>query len=575
MLAWLSIQGLALVSSVELELDPGLNVLTGETGAGKSLILGAIGLLLGERADSEWLRSGETLGSVEAIFDLKARPDLLEALLGIGVENEEGRIVLRRELQRDGKGRAFVNGRAVLRSQLKAVGNFLVDLHGQHEHQLLLRPDRQADFFDQWAGLWTERKTLEGERIKLLEERHRLRETREAWERERAGETTLREDYEELRAAALDPDEEGRLKSARERAQHRERVLQTLADALRAVGSEEGGAADRLKRAGRTLRSIAALDPGAVALAAEADQILESLGDLESGIERAEAALAAEPFDLESLELRLDLLHRLKRKHRTDVDGLIALRDAWAGRVQALDPSGQELDRAEREHEERLQGFERRLDALTEHRTDRFSAFERDVGDRLSRIGFSKAALRVRHAEGDRSRAVVDPAPIPTLEFAFQPNPGEPERPLRRIASGGELSRVMLAIKSLMAERDQVAVLVFDEVDQGIGGAVGDEIGRLLRSLGDRRQVLCITHLPLIAAHGARHFEVKKATQKRRTFASVRALSGEERILEVARLLAGDRATETTKRQARELLDAAGGRAAAPVPAARRARVRG
>src|SRR5262245_49868825 len=171
MLAWLSIQGLALVDSVELEFAPGLNVLTGETGAGKSLVLGSIGLLLGERADADWHRSGEARGSAEAIFDLSARPDLLQGLEALGVENDEGRIALRREIHRDGKARAFVNARAALVSQLKAIGDLLVDLHGQHEHQLLLSPPRQADFFDEWAGLWTERRSLEAEREELLEER--------------------------------------------------------------------------------------------------------------------------------------------------------------------------------------------------------------------------------------------------------------------------------------------------------------------------------------------------------------------------------------------------------------------
>jgi len=575
MLVSLSIQGLALVSSVELTFDHGLNVLTGETGAGKSLVLGSIGLLLGERADADWLRAGEARGSVEAIFDLSGRPDLLEALASLGVENEEGRITLRREIHRDGKARAFVNARAALVSQLKGIGDLLVDLHGQHEHQLLLIPARQADFFDEWAGLWTERRSLEHERDALLEERRHLRETRERWERDRAGEATLREDFEELRQAALDPDEEGRLRASRERAQHRERILQTLAEASRGIGEEDHGAAPRMKRVARALRGIAAIDSEAEVMAEAAERVLEALDDLGATVERAENRLEGDASDLESVEGRLDLLHRLKRKHRTDLAGLIVLRDEWEARVRAFDPSGRELERAEHAHDERLQAFERRLDALTEHRNDRFGAFERAVGERLSRIGFGRAALRVRHAEADRSRAVVDPVPIPTLEFAFQPNPGESERPLRRIASGGELSRVMLAIKSLMAERDQVAVLVFDEVDQGIGGAVGDEVGRLLRSIGERRQVLCITHLPLIAAHGARHFEVRKMIENRRTSATVRALDSKERVAEVARLLAGDRVTETTKRQARELLESAQRAAAEPAPTAKRVRVRG
>jgi len=556
-LTWLSIQGLALVESVELELDPGLNVLTGETGAGKSLVLGSIGLLLGERADGTWLRTGEKRGWVEAVLDLSARPDLIESLRARDVEPEDGRVVLRREIQADGKGRALVNGRAVLLAELRAIGEILVDLHGQHEHQLLLRPERQADFFDSWAGLLPERHALEATRADLLTERRAIREKRDQWERDRAEEAALREDLEELRAARLEDGDEEELKRDRERLQHRDRLLRGYAEAREGIASEERGALDLLRRAGRSLKAAAALDPAAGTLLEEMERCQDSLRALEGRLETEEARLLEEPLDLEALEERLARLSRLKRKHRSDLPGLVALRDSLAERVRGLDPSGAELSRAEREHDDRLHAYERRLDAFLEHRTDRFAAFETEVGTRLSRLHLGASSLRLRATESERARAAVDPAAIPSLEFAFQPNPGESDRPLRRIASGGELSRIMLAIKSLMAERDQVAVLVFDEVDQGIGGAVGEEVGKLLRTLGAKRQVLCITHLPLIAAYGSRHFEVRKSAEGGRTSVAVRPLADDEREREVARLLAGDRASETTRRQARELLEAA------------------
>lgn len=574
MLSWLSIQGLALVDSVELALDPGLNILTGETGAGKSLVLGSIGLLLGERADASWLRAGEMRGSVEAVFDLGGRPDLLESLAELGWETEEGRLLLRREIHAEGKGRAFVNGRAALLAQLKAIGERLVDLHGQHEHQQLLDPARQTDFFDGWAGLLGERRALEDERASIVEERAALRAERERWERAREAEGTDREDFEELERAALDPDEEQRLKEDRERLVHRERLLRAIGEARGAAADEEEGALATIGRAVRALRGAAALDTALQDVVSEAERIQVELQELGGRLEREEERLADGLLDPEAIEARLDLIHRLKRRHRTDLPGLVALREELRTKVRSFDPSGRELDKAERAHDERLAGFERRLDALLAHRSDRYAAFETDVGARLVKLGFNRSALRVRQA--DSGRAVVDPAPIPHLEFAFQPNPGEGERPLRKIASGGELSRVMLAVKSLMAERDQVAVLVFDEVDQGIGGAVGEEVGQLLEALGQRRQVLCITHLPLIAAHGARHFEVAKSVQGKRTRVSVRPLERKERVEELARLLAGDRATETTRTQARELLEAAtnGGRETRKEPrraAARRA----
>ena len=560
MLTWLSIQGVALVERIELSLDPGLNVLTGETGAGKSLILGSIALLLGERADPDWIRAGEERGFVEGVFDLSGRPDLAEEIRALTIEPEEDRVVVRRELSGDGKSRALVNGRTVLLSQLRKLGDLLVDLHGQHEHQLLLRPESQADFYDAWAGTLEERVALERERAAILEDRQRLREDRAAWERDRADDDRLREDLAELKKAALQPDEEESLKEERERLRHRERMLEGLRAARQSLAAEEGGAEGEVKRAARTLRTLAAAVPDQGALADRAEALLDSLRELSGSIEDAEAVALEEPLPLEELEARLDTIHRLKRKHRSDFPGLLALHESLEARALTLDPGGEGLEGRETALVARATELAARVDRLLAKRRYEAGRFEGEVGARLRKLGFQKAALSIETVEAveGRDRPAVDPASIPGLEFQFRPNAGEPPRPLKRIASGGELSRVMLAVKSMMAERDRVAVLIFDEVDQGIGGAVGEEVGRMLRALASRRQVICITHLPLIAAHGARHFEVVKATARGRTTTGVRTLSGKEREEEISRLLAGARVTETTRRQARELLHVAG-----------------
>lgn len=557
MLTWLSIQGLALVERLTLTLDPGLNVLTGETGAGKSLIVGSIALLLGERADPEWLRAGTERGFVEGVFELEGRPDLLEAVRALDLDPEEDRLIVRREIAGEGKSRALVNGRTVLLSQLRKLGDLLVDLHGQHEHQLLLQPGNQTEFFDAWAGLKEERHALERERASLLEERRHLAEERAAWERDRGDEERVREDLAELVKAALQRGEEESLKEERERLRHRERIIESLRTARHALAAEEGGIEGSVRRASKTLRTLATAVPDQGPLADQAEALLDSVRALTGAIEDAEARAMEDPLPLEELEQRLELIHRLARKHRTDLDGLLALRESLESRVRAMDPEGgRAFDARERALAQRTAAYAGRLERLLDRRLEEAPRFGREVGARLRKLGFSKAALSIRAAEPEasRDRPALDPAPIPDAELVFTPNPGEAPRPLRRIASGGELSRVMLAIKSLMAERDRVAVLVFDEVDQGIGGAVGEEVGRMLRALAARRQVLCITHLPLIAAHGARHFVVSKATAKGRTATGVRALEGIEREEEIARLLAGARVTETTRRQARELL---------------------
>lgn len=577
MLTWLSIQGLALVESLELEFGPGLNVMTGETGAGKSIVLGSIGLLLGERADAAWLRTGSDRGFVEGTFDLSTRPDLLEAVRALDVEPEEDRIVVRREIHADGRSRALVNGRTVLLAPLRALGEVLVDLHGQHEHQQLLKPDRQEAFFDLWAETAAERRELEAQRASLVASRRSIAEARARWESDRENEARLREDAEELMRATLREDEEAQLKRERDRLQHRERLLAGISEAAETILDDERGAAALLKKASRALQHAAAVDAGIEPLVQEAQGVLEQAADLGNRIELERGRLLEDPLDVESVEARLDRIHRLKRKHGTDVAGLIALARSLEERLRALAPQGDSLESAEHEHRRRLDEYAARLDAFVERRSKARGSFQKEVGARLAKLGFGKAALRVdlsdrqalRNAAGGaqgsaaKDGALVDPPSIPGLHFSFQPNPGEPARPIQRIASGGELSRVMLAVKSLMAERDRVSVLVFDEVDQGIGGAVAEEVGRLLRALGTKRQVLCITHLPMIAAYGTSHFEVEKGTEKGRTATTVRPLRGVEREREVARLLAGARASETTLRQARELLRAATGDAPA------------
>jgi DNA repair protein RecN (Recombination protein N) len=590
-LRWLSIQGLALVESQELEFGEGLNVLTGETGAGKSLVLGAVGLLLGERADAAWLRAGVARGFVEGTFDLAARSDLLEAVRALGVEGEpdETRIAIRREIHADGRSRALVNGRTILLAPLRAIGEILVDLHGQHEHQQLLRADRQADFFDLWAGTAEPRAALEAERAGLLESRRAILEARSRWESDRENEARLREDAEELKRAKLREGEEDELRRERDRLQHRERVLAGLTEGVEALIDDERGALPSLKRAGRAVGAAAAGDPGLRPALAEAESLLAQASDLAARLDRERDRLLEDPLDLDAVETRLDRIHRLKRKHGTDLAGLLELERQLAERLDALSPEEGALARQETAYAKRVDTFAAALGEWLERRAAAKGKFERDVGARLAKLGFGKAGLRVeledrdgvRQASADAASgakraassaspgAPIDPPAIPGLHFAFQPNPGEPPRPIQRIASGGELSRVMLAVKSLMAERDRVSVLVFDEVDQGIGGAVAEEVGRLLRTLGERRQVLCITHLPMIAAYGARHFQVTKRAAAGRTTTTVRVLDGEPREEEIARLLAGARASDTTRRQARELL-AASGAAPTATPARRR-----
>jgi DNA repair protein RecN (Recombination protein N) len=557
MLERLVIRDLAVVERADIRLEPGLNALTGETGAGKSLLVQAANLLLGGRADSDTVREGADAAIVEGTFRLAgdSARRVVALLAEWGIEDGDGTVIVRREVRRDGRSRALVNQASVTLASLRALGEGLADLHGQHEHQSLLRADAGTLVLDRLAA-------LEEERARFEARVAGWRDARDAHDRLTASLATVGERGDWLRHAANELDEasprageDEELARDAARLAHADRLRELVGGAIERLSEGDTPALGQLSAAMHALEQAAALDPG----------LADTLPALrEAEIAAAEAAralsgyvdgLEADPQALETIEARRDLLARLQRKYRRDLAGLAAWRDEIARELDAAEDAEGALARSQAavdaaEADARAAGL-----ALSERRREAGELWGPKLAKELRPLGMPAARFEfVLEPSAPEAAADTERLGVPPVAMRFSANPGEPARPLQRIASGGELSRVMLALKAVMESRDRVDLLFFDEVDSGIGGAVAQAVGERLRRLARHRQIVCVTHLPLIAALATHHLRVAKQVTGGRTVARIEPVDGEARVAELARMLAGDRVTETTRRQARELL---------------------
>ena len=553
MLRELRIRNFAVIESVTVPLGPGLNVLTGETGAGKSILIDAILLLRGARAQTDVIRAEAETATVEAVFEVEPRGPVAAALDEAGLALEDGQLVVRRELSRAGRHRAFVNDSPVSVGLLERLGDHLVEVHGQHEHQRLLEPAPHPDLLDRFADAEDLRERVAGLVAKYRAAHAEVERTRAA-ERDRAQrEDLLRFQLSELDGARLRPGEEDELRQERRRAQHAERLLGGLVEAAGLLHEEEGSATTRLHRAARVLQDLARLDAafaGPVeALEAAGVQIEEAL----ARIRTLREAVTIEPGRLEAIDERLDVLTRLKRKYGDCEEAMLRFREEVAA----------ELDRFAR-HEEILGAQEHTLaelhaelgeaaGALSDRRRAAAERLGREAERELRALGMERAVFRIALERGALDE--VSPRGLDRTEFQLSANPGEEARPLARVASGGELSRTMLALKSVLAKADRVPTMIFDEVDAGIGGRVASVVAEKLAAAAQGRQVLCVTHLAPIAARADHHLRVVKSVRAGRARVAADLLTGNARVDEIARMLGGERLTDTARNHARELLE--------------------
>jgi DNA repair protein RecN (Recombination protein N) len=591
MLASLRIGGFAVVDQVEVRFGPGLNVLTGETGAGKSLLVNALHLVLGGRMSAEVLREGAEEASVEALFELPSEHPVFARLEAAGVPRAPGgELLVRRSVSRSGRGRAFVNGSLVTVAMLEEAMRGLVDLSGQHEHVSLLDEDTHRAILAAFAGrlgggpAGSGDGPLERHRA-LFRELSALVRERDAL-RARDGERARQADWvafqlQELDAADPKPGEDVGLEQERRVLAGGEKLREAAHGAEELVYGEAGSASERVGRAVRLLAEAAHTDPrleGPLALLRSAAAELEEAG---RELGRYGDALAGDPERLARVEERFELLRQLCRKHGGTLEAALARREEMRAELAGAAGSGERLAAIEKELVAREPALLRLAAELGRARREAAGAFARAVQAELEVLAMGRCRLEVDFlpAEGGLpvGGAPLGPDGAERARFRIAPNPGEPPRPLARIASGGELSRVLLAVKRALMRTDPVPTYVFDEVDSGIGGAVAEAVGRLLAEVSRGRQVLCVTHLPQVAAFADRHHRVEKRVAGGRTAVRVDPLdTDEERRGEVARMLAGQTVTGSALDHAAALIAAARtpgpsrGRRAAPARAAAR-----
>ncbi|HEY7362606.1 MAG TPA: DNA repair protein RecN [Methylomirabilota bacterium] len=552
MLRELRIKNFAVIETVTVGFQPGLNVLTGETGAGKSILVDAILLIRGARAQTDVIRADAETATVEAVFDGGGCRGLAATLEAAGLGLDDDQLVIRRELNRSGRHRAFVNDSPVTVGLLERLGDELVDVHGQHEHQRLLEPTSQLALLDRFAGA----ETIADEVARLFakygaagQEVQRLRSA----ERDRVQrEDLLRFQLSELEAARLRPGEEAELRDERRRLQHTERLAKGLAETTALLVEDPDAATGRVVRAARLLRELARIDP---AFAVPADLLDTATAHLEEALLAVRALRQrgeADPARQEAIDDRLDALGRLKRKYGDTEETLLAYRDAAATELERLQRHEEVLAAAEQRLVEARSELVAGATVLSRARAGAGSRLGALVQRELRGLGMDRARFELAVERGGEDE--VTARGLDRVEFRLSANPGEEPKPLARVASGGELSRTMLALQAVVASAEHMPTMIFDEVDAGIGGRVAAVVADKLATTATRRQVLCVTHLPQIAARASHHLGVVKAVRAGRSRATVRVLTGSDRVEEIARMLGGQAPSETARRHARELL---------------------
>jgi DNA repair protein RecN (Recombination protein N) len=534
MLTLLKIRNLALVDELAWELGAGLIGVTGETGAGKSVIVGALKLVLGERADKSLIRTGEDQCLVEAVFELTHTAGINPILEEGGLAPcDDNQLIVRRTIGQSAS-RQFVNDSPVTLALLKRLGEHLVDLHGPHDHQSLLSADRQLAMLDAYAGsenqLATYRETYRAWRTKhaALEE---LRNAENATEHEI---DLLKHQIGEIDAAQLNPAEEQDLEDRWRRANNASRLMESAAAAISKLNGENG-ILDRLGELQRLIRDLEKLDPSISEKTASLETAAVELQDLEGNLADYTQELEINPAEAETLAERVNLIESLKRKYGPSLADVLNRRDNAAARLDSIENRSDKIEQLEREVAEGRKALDAVGKTLAAARRKAAPKLAKEISTQLKDLGFKQSSFEVP------LNSLADPGPhgLESADFLFGPNPGEPLMPLRQIASSGEISRVMLAIKSALAEQDDTPLMVFDEIDANVGGEVARAVGAKMAALGTRHQVIAITHFPQVAATASHHFVVEKEVSAGRTRSRLFPVVGETRIQELVRMLGG------------------------------------
>ncbi len=572
MLLELNISDFAIIERLNLRLGQGFNVLTGETGAGKSIIIDALGTLRGERTDPTFVRAGAERARIEGVFSIAEHPQLIPTLNEYGLwDEEEDQLILTREINREsGRSVARINGRAVNSAILREVGGLLVDIHGQHEGLTLFNTRTHGDMLDRYGSLVVRREQVTTQVGELRHVREELAALRRAAASRAERIEELKVLLEDLESAKLRVGEEADLLRERSLVQNRTRVVELIggAYAILYAGEETQRrsartAVEALGAVSAALDELARLDSSLERTAEQARDLLYSAEDLAGAVRAYRETLDSDPGRLDAIEDRLTLIRDMQRKYRSSVEQILARGDAAEAEIDRLTHSAEHLHDLEAQEQRLLVALGKQAEDLSNRR--------RAVGEMLSKaiigamrdlgmphVRFSVSLERIEDSQGlpvGVARYAFDKTGIDRIEFLLAPNPGEPLKPLAKIASGGESARLLLALKSILSKVDEVPTLIFDEVDVGVGGRAGTVVGEKLWSISEQHQVICITHLPQVAAFGDSHYAISKAVSAERTRTAVTQLSVEQRIEEIAAMLDGTPISEHSRRSAQEMLE--------------------
>lgn len=554
MLTELRITNFAVIERLSLEIDSGFTVLTGETGTGKSLLIDAVALLVGGRVSSEQVRFGEDEAQLEAVFEIPTAHPILPRLRAQGLLGpNDSELIIRRTIARSGRNRVYLNGVLSPAHTLEEFAGTLIDIHGQHDQQSLLSSQAQLAALDAFGRLHELRGQYRASHQEWTKTRHKRTELAAANDLRMQQYDVLSFQQQELDQAACRLGEEEGLQAERQRLASSHRLVELVSEAQAQLQADGQGILANLALVERAVGELAHLDPemnGTAGLVSESKVLLKEVAD---GLRGYVEGLDADPSRLTTIEDRLAVIQRMKKKYGGTIDAVLATQSRVKEELERLGRSSSELDQYDRLIHEQQQVVAKFARQLSEKRTQAAASLTRLVGKDLEALKMGPVRFLVQ-VERVESGEAYGPDGVDRVEFLLSTNSGEPLKPMARVASGGELSRVMLALKSVLADVDQVPVLIFDEIDTGVGGAVAATIGKRLKALGHYHQVLCITHLPQVASQADHHFCVEKSEVKGRTVAKVRTVIGASRESEIARMLGGERVTQKTRATAAELI---------------------
>jgi DNA repair protein RecN (Recombination protein N) len=561
MLVHLSISDFAIIKQLEFSLKSGLNILSGETGAGKTIIINAMNLILGGRASAELIRSGCKEASVEALFEFPENRSLTEMLSELGF-SFKGELLIKRSIFREGRNKILINGSMATLHMLSRVGAILISISGQHEHQLLLKQDNHLYLLDDFGGLSDERLDLNAlfNAYKLLKDgiNHLKKEITEAGERQDLTQFQI----QEIEKAEISLGEDAKVAEEKRRLQHSKELLEIVTEGYQRLYERNDSVLSSISQCIKRLDKGAEIDPGLAPIKESLAEIEIKLEDASLALRDYEKTIHMEPHRLEEVEERLEVLNGLKRKYGPTLEDVLEYKNKLASMMYDLDKKKGKLDKLGKECQDLETDLMSRAAALSKKRQKAAGGLEKAVEKELKDLHMAETEFKVKFDEGYGEQGELQDVKVEEVrldgleqvEFMISPNIGEDLRPLAKIASGGELSRIMLALKTILARTASVETVIFDEVDSGISGATAEVIGEKLSSLAAYHQILCITHLPQIASQGQNHFLVSKEVFNGRTQTIISGLEPEERVQEIARLLGGREITPRAVAHAREML---------------------